>query len=83
MTKVPGNSNLSVQKKEILNKKIFSIGYSLPITEILSKFLAEPFKKEVSEAYQSFAVHKKYFHYNIYKYFIHIFMFFIIIKYFC
>lgn len=60
MTKVPGNSNLSVQKKEILNKKIFSTGYSLPITEILSSFLSEPFKQEVNEAYQSFAVYYIY-----------------------
>lgn len=56
MTKLPGNTNLSIQKKEILNTRIFSSGYSLPIVNVLSSFLADSFKGEVEAAYQAFSV---------------------------
>ena len=56
MTKIPGNANERVQKKDVLNKKIFSNGYALLCSTVLSNFLAAGFKSEVQEAFSAFSV---------------------------
>lgn len=56
MTKIPGDANQRVQKKDALNKKIFSNGYALLCSTVLSNFLAANFKSEVQQAFSAFAV---------------------------
>ena len=56
MTKIPGNASLRVQKKDIMNQRIFSQGESAPICLILEAFLLESFKTETTSAYANFKV---------------------------
>lgn len=50
------SSNKRFEQAKNINNTIFSIGNSAIVSKIFDSFLGDIFKKEASEAYQSFSV---------------------------